>query len=174
MCRGDNYQPGSGRYFMRAQTRVRITGVPSRRVVLKPIVSVSPAIVNRLLIFFPISPGNNAGDLRAAAQREAIKPLVEADVAEHRLNGRESPPILRPSVRRVESLLHARGVRVLRRRCGRLGRHAPAQERHVAHRCPVWRAQTHRALRTRDAVALRAAKMLTDLSVRHILCPFTI
>ena len=47
-------------YFIRSQTNVRVTGVPSAVVVLNLIVSLSPEIVKFRLMSFPTSPGNSA------------------------------------------------------------------------------------------------------------------
>jgi hypothetical protein len=49
-----------GHYVSRVHTSVRITGMPSRSVVLNLIVSVSPEIENRLTMLLPISSGNSA------------------------------------------------------------------------------------------------------------------
>ena len=45
---------------MRDQTRVRVTGVPSRSDVSNVIVSVSPETENRRLMSLPMSPGKSA------------------------------------------------------------------------------------------------------------------
>ena len=50
-------------------------------------------------------------DLRATAQREAIEPLVVAQIRKHRLYCRESTSILFASTRGIDTSLHAHGVR---------------------------------------------------------------
>lgn len=49
---------------------------------------------------------------RPAAQREAIKPLVVAQIGEHRLDRGKSLPVLLAPFWRIEALLHAHGVRL--------------------------------------------------------------
>ena len=47
-------------------------------------------------------------DLRAAAQREAVQPLVVTQVAKHRLHGIKALPRLLAPLRGIKTLLHAR------------------------------------------------------------------
>jgi hypothetical protein len=47
-------------YFIRFHMSVRVTGVPSRSVVLKLIFRVSPESAKRLVMLLPMSPGNMA------------------------------------------------------------------------------------------------------------------
>jgi hypothetical protein len=45
-------------HFIRCQTNIRVTAVPSEVVVLSLIVSLSPEIEGFCLMSFPMSPGN--------------------------------------------------------------------------------------------------------------------
>ena len=109
-----------------------------------------------------------AVDLRAAAQREAIEPLVVSEVAKHGLHGAKALAIQLAPRGGIETLLHAQrvrlGVRIL----------ASTKEGDIADHRGVRRPQTLRAQRTRRAVALRAAKVFAHVPVRHIARAFPI
>ena len=75
-------------------------------------------------------------DRGPAAQREALEPLVVAQVAEHGLHRREALPVLRTPPRRIDPRAPQRGMR------DGVGIGSPPKERDVAHGRRVRRAET--------------------------------
>ena len=110
--------------------------------------------------------------LRATAQREAIEPLVVAQIREHRLHGRDASAVVRAALGRINPRSHTRRVRLARR--GRGAGDPRMKEGDVPHRRRVRRAQTLRAEGTGHAVTLRPAKVLPCIALRHVRAAFAI
>jgi hypothetical protein len=107
-------------------------------------------------------------DLVAPAQRDAIESLVGADVREHRFHGGEALRILRATLGRVDPCAHLCAM------IHALGAHAPAKERHVAHRRGVAGAEACGAEGARPAVALRATKVFPDVIACDVASALTV
>ena len=103
-----------------------------------------------------------------SAQREAIQSFVVPHVRKHRLDRRDTLPVLCATLGRIEALLHAHRVRLALRVL------APSKERDVADHGRLGRAQTLRAQRTRRAIAFRPAKVLAHIPVRHVARAFAV
>ena len=91
-------------------------------------------------------------DLGLPALREAVQPLVVAQVGEHRLHCREAAPVQCSAFGAVDALLHSFGVNVL---AGQLA----GEERNLPRPGLVGRAQASIALRAGHASAFAAAEL---------------
>ncbi len=100
-------------------------------------------------------------DFATPPEGEAIEPFVVAQIPKHRLHGREALPVLHAALRGIDPTPHAR-----RRGLGFwFGGDPAVDEQDLPRRGAVGRAEAVRALRTREAVALRAAKLRADIPV---------
>src|SRR5712691_365517 len=89
-------------------------------------------------------------DLGLSSQREAVEPLVVADVAKHRLHSSEALAVARATLGRIDEISHPLGVTLGR------ARRLALEERHLPCLGFLRSAQAPIALTSRHAVALRS------------------